>query len=179
MSNETNTPGASAALALADKLDAEGARVATFISALPAAIWERATSGEGSGWTVRTTIEHMVLSEVELRDVFRGVAAGGSGAPENFDINQFNDGMAGSLDGLANDAVLARYRHSRAETVAFARGLSDAQLALRGRHPAMGETALGDMLKMVYLHNNMHLKDIKRAQESQTPPTAGDNRPRT
>jgi hypothetical protein len=29
----------------------------------------------------------------------------------------------------------------------------------------MGESALGEMIKMVYLHNQMHLRDLRQAME--------------
>ncbi len=58
--------------------------------------------------------------------------------------------------------LLDIFSGTRQATAVFARGLDDAQLALRGRHPAMGDSSLGDILKMIYLHNTMHVRDIKK-----------------
>ncbi|MCW1967689.1 MAG: DinB family protein [Anaerolineae bacterium] len=147
---------------LAQKLSDEGTRTLAFLSNLAPDIWGKRCHGESSDWTVRDVVEHMILSEEGLRSQFRQVSEGGTGAPEGFDIDRFNASRRGKLADLSREQLFERYTFSRSRTADFARSLSDAQLALVGRHPAMGMCALEDMLKMMYLHHTMHVKEIKR-----------------
>jgi hypothetical protein len=45
---------------------------------------------------------------------------------------------------------------------AFVAGLSEADLQKTGRHPFLGETSLAEMIKMVYRHNQIHYRDLRK-----------------
>jgi hypothetical protein len=36
---------------------------------------------------------------------------------------------------------------------------------MEGRHPFMGQTQLVEMLKMLYLHNQLHFRDFRKLVE--------------
>ncbi|MBX7213814.1 MAG: DinB family protein [Thermoflexales bacterium] len=147
--------------ALADKLLSEGERTLAFFHALSADAWAQAVYGEGAAWTVAQALEHLVIAEVTLLRVLRDVAAGGPGAPPEIDIDRFNAQRTGSLQ--ADPAgLMDAFRAGRQRIADFTRGLDEAQLARHGRHPAMGDSALGDMIKMIHLHASMHVRDIRR-----------------
>lgn len=152
-----------AASALADKLLSEGARILEYFAGLPDETWDKPLYTHETLWHVTEVFEHLILSERTLLALFGQVADGGAGAPADLDIDRFNREHTGDLAGLSRAKLLDAFEAQRAETASFARGLSDEQLARRGRHPALGDSAVGDMLKMIYLHNAMHLKDVKRA----------------
>jgi DinB superfamily len=147
---------------LAQKLISEGERTTTFFSGLPAEVWGQPLYPGPPVWHVRDALEHLVLAEQSLREMIRNVSTGGPGAPVDFDIDRFNHENLGRLAGLDRDALLAQYSTTREDSAAFAATLSEAQLEQRGRHPAMGDSAVSDMLKMLYLHNTLHIKDIKK-----------------
>lgn len=153
----------SSAESLADKLASEGEKTLAFFAAVPEADRDRPVFGDGARWTVRGAFEHLILSEASLLTLFQNVRDGGGGAAADFDIDRFNLEHTGRFAGEAWNALLSRYTATRQATVAFTRDLSDAQLALRGRHPALGDAALEDMLKLIYLHHTMHLRDVRRA----------------
>lgn len=147
---------------IAQKLLDEGARTIAFLSNLAPEVWAKPCHGEGSDWTVRDVVEHLILSEEGLRSQFRQISTGGEGAPEGFDIDGFNASRKSKLAEMTHEQLFERYTYSRNRTAEFARGLSDEQLAIMGRHPALGMCALADMLKMMYLHHTMHIKEIKK-----------------
>lgn len=147
---------------LSDKLLAEGERTLAFFEGLGDEAWSRHLYSHDAMWTVRDALEHLTMAETSLMTIIADVAAGGAGAPEGFDVDAFNRDHTGHLAAMDRPALLTAYRAQRARTAALARGLSEKQLALRGRHPAMGESSVADMLKMIYLHNAMHIKDVKR-----------------
>jgi hypothetical protein len=147
---------------LANKLSTEGERTTRYFSQLNEAAWSQSVYADGSHWNVRQVFEHMITSEEKLLDIFKAVAAGKGGSVEALDVDAANARLTGALSALASRGVLAQYAETRATTVAWIRRLTDSQLAARGRHPAMGETTLEEMLKMIYLHNQMHVRDVKR-----------------
>jgi Mycothiol maleylpyruvate isomerase N-terminal domain len=147
---------------LSDKLLAEGERTLAFFGDLDDQAWSRPLYAHDNFWTVRDALEHLTMAETNLMTIIAEVAAGGPGAPEGFDVDAFNREHTRHLAALDRPALLTAYRAQRARTAELARGLTESQLALRGRHPAMGDSSVADMLKMIYLHNAMHVKDIKR-----------------
>ena len=50
-----------------------------------------------------------------------------------------------------------------AESVEWTAGLKDEELDIQGRHPFLGETVIREMVKMLYIHNQLHYRDVKRA----------------
>jgi hypothetical protein len=147
---------------LAAKLLSEGEKTMAFFQALPDETWSRRIYTDGAEWDARETLAHLIQAEASLRVLFKQVVAGGEGAPADFNVNAFNRERTGRLAALSREELLQRFMHERRKTANFAGGLSAGQLALRGRHPALGDSSIEEMLKMIYLHNNMHVREIKK-----------------
>lgn len=148
---------------LADKLLSEGERTAAYFRGLSAEAWDTRLYVDGAHWTVKQALEHLCVSEHSLRRLAEEIVfAGGGGSPENFSIDAFNQSKTGRFASLTNNALVALYLETRRASAEFARGLTDEQLAMRGRHPAMGDSAVSDFFRMMYMHNTMHIKDIKK-----------------
>jgi uncharacterized damage-inducible protein DinB len=148
---------------LAEKLTTEGEKTLAFFRALPDGVWTQPVFADGAQWDVQHVFEHLCMSEHTLRRLFEQILATGQGAEEGFDVNAFNEERTGRFDALSRDELLNLYAETRAKTVAFARGLTDEQLARRGRHPALGDSTLEEQLKLIYLHHTMHMRDVKKA----------------
>ena len=150
--------------ALADKLLSEGERTLAFFRDLAPATWGQRVYGEGQGWVVRDAFEHLIVSEETLQLLFeRIVRDQGRGVDDDFNIDHFNASHTGELASLEWDELQARYTAMRHRTAEFTRPLNDEQLAIRARHPALGVTTLEEMLKLLYVHHTLHMRDIKRA----------------
>lgn len=147
---------------LADKLLNEGERALAFFRALPEDAWSRTVYADGARWTTRQAFEHLLISEDSIRRLCEDVTRGGGGAPEGFDVDGFNSRMTDTFGAKTRDELFAMFAETRLRTADFARSLDDARLAMRGRHPAMGDSSVGDTLKMIYLHNAMHIRDVKK-----------------
>lgn len=162
--------GSDKANKLAEKLLGEGEKVQAFLRGLPAEAWTTQiypNSGLANGdaattWNFHQLVEHMALSEQNMNRLMRQIIEGGVGAPEGFDIDGFNKEQTGKFAALTPEQLVTLFADTRQRTAAFARELDEAQLAKRGRHPAMGDSSVEDILKMIYLHNTMHLKDVRR-----------------
>ena len=58
--------------------------------------------------------------------------------------------------------LLEQYKQVRAESIKWVSGLKDEELDIKGRHPFLGETVIREMIKMLYLHNQLHYRDLKK-----------------
>jgi hypothetical protein len=58
--------------------------------------------------------------------------------------------------------VLADLDAAQHETLAFLRDLDAKKLSISGLHPALGEVTVGQVLRFIPIHDNMHRRDILR-----------------
>jgi uncharacterized protein (TIGR03083 family) len=147
---------------LAEKLRSEGEKLAGFFDALSDAQWATQVYTEGTTWTIRNILAHLVTAERGFVKLFAGICEGAPGASEDFDIDRYNARQQEKTAGLSPMELLDGFRSVRAEMTAFVSGITDADLERQGRHPFLGQTSLREMIKMVYLHNQLHYRDLRR-----------------
>ena len=147
---------------LAEKLTSEGERSLAFFRELPQDAWHKQVYSDGAAWTVRDIFEHLATAEHGMKRLCEQIIETGVGAAEDFDVDAFNKSRTRRFANLSLDELAKLYADTRARTVAYALTLSDEQLAKRGRHPAMGDSSIEGILKIIYLHNTMHIGDVKK-----------------
>jgi len=148
---------------LAEKLKTEGERMAAFFTEMKDEQWSNEVYTEGATWSIRNVLAHFVTSERGLVRLFERVRTIGEGATDDFSIDRYNAAQQEKTKDLAPDELLEQYKQVRAESVQWVTGLKDEELELKGRHPFLGETVIREMIKMLYLHNQLHYRDVKRA----------------
>ena len=148
---------------LADKLTAEGERFVTFFSGLTDAQWQADVYTEGTTWSVRNVLSHFVTSERGLVKLFEEIRKGGAGIADDFSIDRYNARQQEKTQELTPQELLEQYKSVRADSVTWVRGLQESDLEITGRHPFLGPTTIREMIKMLYLHNQMHYRDLKKA----------------
>ena len=162
---------------LVRRLTSDGERTADFFRGLPPEAWELQVYTTGGRWTVRMVLAHFVFAERALKRLIADVAAGGKGAPKDLDIDRFNAAEAAPFLTTPPSELLDEYREARAATVGMAAGLELPDLSKPGYHPWFGDVELGEMLKLVYRHNMIHLRDIRVAVETGAPAAHRDLTP--
>jgi len=153
----TGTP-----MLLAERLKKEGEKTAAYFAALTDEQWQTEVYTEGESWTIRSILAHFVTSERGLLELFESIRQGGPGASDDFSIDHYNARQQEKTRDLSAPELLKQFAEARAETVKWIAGLSQEELALRGRHPSMGHVTLAEMLKMIYLHNQLHFRDFRK-----------------
>ena len=148
---------------LSAKLQTEGAKVRVFFAALTPKEWAITVYTEGADWSPRSILAHLVTAERGFLELFESICQGGGGASEDFSIDRFNARQQEKTRDLAPADLLLQYIDARAAMAAYVVSLKGAELAITGRHPAMGTSTLAEMIKMLYIHNNMHVRDIKQS----------------
>jgi len=110
-------------------------------------------------WRVRDLLAHFVSAEESLLTLVQEVAAGGTGLPDSFDLDAFNQEAVSRLAGQSPQDLLLALDKARQRTIDWVRTLDESQLDRLGRHPALGEVTLETMIKAIYGHQLFHMRD--------------------
>ncbi len=148
---------------IVSRLKSKAEETVVFFNALAPDEWEAQVYTDGAEWCVREVLGHFVSAERSLLLMFKDVMRGGEGAPADFDIDRFNKSQVGKLADLTPADLLRQFEAARAQTVDFVSGLDDADLDRVGRHPWFGFDRMEKFLKLLYRHNMLHERDIRRA----------------
>jgi len=148
---------------LAEKLKSEGERFVSFFSALTEAQWQTDVYTEGEVWSARNVLSHFVTSERALVKLFDEIRKGGAGVSDDFSIDRYNTRQQEKTKELTPQELLEQYKSARAVSVNWVLSLQESDLEIIGRHPFLGPTTIREMIKMLYLHNQIHYRDLKKA----------------
>jgi len=148
---------------LVQKLKSEGEKYADIFADLTGEQWQKEVYTEGSVWTIRSILAHLVSAERGFTKLFQSIRDGGPGASEDFDIDRYNASQQEKAGELTPRELLEQYKSVRAEMVAWVSSLDEADLDKTGRHPFLGQTTLREMIKLVYFHNQLHYRDLRKA----------------
>lgn len=144
------------------RLTSEGESALKFFQDLVEADWGRRVYTDASQWTVRQVLCHFVSAEDGFLRLARDILDGGEGAPEGMDIDEYNEQEVGAMTDRAPADLLSEFGRLRAETIDLAGRIHETDLDREGRHPFFGRSSVEKLLKLVYRHNMIHLRDIRR-----------------
>ena len=148
---------------LAEKLKTEGERMLQFFSELNDTDWSKEVYTEGTTWSIRNVLSHYVTSERGLVKLFESIRRGGIGAADDFSIDRYNAAQQEKTKEFTPAELLEHYKEVRANSVAWVASLKDEELEITGRHPFLNETVIREMIKMLYIHNQLHYRDVKKS----------------
>ena len=147
---------------LADKLKSEGEKFFALFAGLDDDQWRAKVYTEGETWTIRNVLAHFVTSERGLVKLFEQIRLGGAGASDDFSIDRYNASQQEKTKDLPPQELLEQYKEVRDTSIAWTLSLSELDLEKQGKHPFLGMTSLREMIKMLYLHNQIHYRDMKK-----------------
>ena len=147
---------------LAEKLKSEGEKIYIVFSEFTDSQWNAEVYTEGATWTIRNTLSHLVTSERGLIKLFEQIRLGGEGASTDFSIDRYNATQQARSKDLTASEILAQYKEVRANSIAWVSCLKDEELEIKGRHPFLNVTTIREMIKMLYIHNQTHYRDMKK-----------------
>jgi hypothetical protein len=148
---------------LAEKLKSEGEKFIAIFSGLKDDQWQTEVYTEGTTWTIRNVLSHFVTSERGLIKLFDQIRQGGAGSSEDFSIDRYNAAMQARTKEATPQELLDQYKEVRANAIQWVSGLKESELEIEGRHPFLGQTVIREMIKMLYIHNQRHYRDMKKA----------------
>lgn len=148
--------------ALAEKLKSEGEKMVSVFRGFQDDQWNQQVYTEGATWTIRNILAHFVTSERGLIKLFEQIRQGGTGAADDFSIDRYNAAMQERTKELSPQELLEQYRQVRGNSIAWVSGLKENELEIVGRHPFLEMTTIREMIKMLYIHNMTHYRDMKK-----------------
>ena len=148
---------------LAKRLRSEGEKMTAFFTCLDDAAWAQTVYTEGSEWTVRNVLSHFVTSERAFLKLFPKIVDGEEGVAEDFDVDRYNARQQEKTEALSPQELLVQFQDVRAKMAAWVETLDIADLEKEGRHPFLKETRIAEMIKLVYRHNQIHYRDIRKS----------------
>ena len=147
---------------LAERCRREGEKTGSFFQELSQGQWKETLYTQGGRWTIHQVLAHFVSTEDALQELISDIAGGGRGVNPEFDIDRFNEAQVKSLEGVSTDKLMIRFQSSRQKTVSLVRSLSMDDLGKQGRHPFLGIVPLAEIIKLLYRHNQIHQRDIRK-----------------
>jgi uncharacterized damage-inducible protein DinB len=148
---------------LAGRLQSEGEKTVAFFQELTPAEWQVQIYETGTNWSVRQILAHFVSTERGFADLIDNILSGGAGSPDDFDIDRYNERHVAKLQPEQVDALIGQYRAARVENIRRVQTMQPADLERQGRHPFLGVVPLEEIVKLLYRHNQIHQRDIRRA----------------
>jgi hypothetical protein len=147
---------------LVDRLLDEGEKTRQFFEAIPAVNWDLQVYSDGGQWRIRQILAHFVTTEASLQKLVTNILDGGEGTPQDFDLNRFNESRVGRLEGTPPSELLANFYELRQRTAQLVAQIPPEDLQRTGRHPFLGVASLEEIIKLMYRHNQIHQRDIRK-----------------
>jgi hypothetical protein len=146
---------------LAMRLETEAEKTAEFFHRLDPQMWEKTVYEGGIAWNTRHLLAHFVSTEAAFGKLISDVLKGGKGAPEDLVIDDFNRQEVAGLSDTSPSDLLASFLEYRTGNIKLVRGMQEADLERVGRHPFLGTVKLEEIIKLVYRHNQIHLREMR------------------
>ncbi|MBT8407262.1 MAG: DinB family protein, partial [Deltaproteobacteria bacterium] len=106
---------------------------------------------------------HFITIERSMHWLFKNISSGGSGAPEDFDIERFNRTQTSKLDEFTLDELISQFRTGREETISIVKEFSEDDLDREGLHAFHGHGKLERFIRWAYEHTRIHENEIRQA----------------
>ena len=147
---------------LAERLLQEGQKTIDFYRALEPGLWDRAVYTEGTHWSVQQVLAHFVSTEGAIQKLIENILEGGPGSPEDFNIDAYNERKVAALAEVPPQELMEQFSLLRQKSASLVSGMNQEDLNRRGRHPFLGITDLAEVIKLLYRHNQIHQRDVRK-----------------
>ncbi len=147
---------------LSEKLLNEGERTLAFFRALDFDDMDVPIYSEGTHWAARQILAHLVAAEDSFRRLIDNILEGGPGAPEDFRIDEYNEKKVAGLRDVSVETLLNDFQSLRLQSANLVAGMQASDLEKIGRHPYLGVSPLEDIIKLIYRHNQIHMRDMRK-----------------
>ncbi len=147
---------------LANRLEEDAQKTIEFFESIRPEQWKTQVYSDGAAWDLHHLLAHIVDAEESVPKLIARVASGGPGVPDDFDLKAYNERRAERNAQRSPEELIEKFRNNRVESVAVVRGLTSEGLKMTGRHPFLGYTEVVEMIKIMYIHVQLHQRDIRR-----------------
>jgi hypothetical protein len=110
-------------------------------------------------------LAHVGSAQWSHLEVARQLAAGETVDLPDFDLDAWNEANLAERADWSVDQVLADLEAAQQASFAFLDRLDAETLARTGAHPALGEMSVGQVIRVIGLHDGLHRRDLLRLLE--------------
>jgi uncharacterized damage-inducible protein DinB len=142
------------------KVTAARARLLAAVEGLSDSEWD--WQPQDGRWSVRLTLAHVGSAQWSHLEVAGRLVGGKATDIPGFDLDAWNEAAVVKRADWSVSQVLADLDAAHQETLAFLRRLDAEKLSTTGSHPALGEVTVGQVLRIIPIHDNMHRRDVLR-----------------
>jgi hypothetical protein len=145
---------------LKTKIETARARLLTALDGLDETAWE--WRPEDGRWPIRLTMAHVGSAQWDHLEVIRSLLAGEPATIPDFDLDAWNASSVAKRDDWTPVRILADLADAQQETMVLLDTLDDDQLLVTGTHPALDKVSVGQVFKVIALHDGLHRRDVLR-----------------
>lgn len=147
---------------LLERLEHEGQQASDFFLQLEENDWTVQIYSDDDVWTAHQILAHFVSIERSFQWLIDNILSGGPGTPKEFDLDRFNKEQVSTLQDLSRQELLAAFQTERAATLSQTSRYHPDDLLKEGNHPYFGQSSVEDLLRLLYRHNKLHIREIRR-----------------
>jgi uncharacterized damage-inducible protein DinB len=146
-----------------EKLAAARDKLLAAVEGLDRAHWD--WQPDDGRWSVRLTLAHVGSAQWSHLEVARRLAVGETVDLPGFELDAWNEAQVSERADWSVDQVLADLKTAQQASFAFLDELDAETLARTGAHPALGEMSVGQVIRVIGLHDSLHRRDLLRLLE--------------
>jgi len=146
---------------LAERLDREGKKNFLFFEKLSPDDWQKQVYSDGAACKEQDMFTHVVGTEQTLPRLFQEIISGDGGVGDEFDLDYYNESKVVNAGEISPQVLLNTFAERRKETVKFVTDLSEEDLLMIGSHPFLGNAEISEMVKLMYIHVQLHIRDVR------------------
>jgi len=144
-----------------EKLISDGTRIVKLFSSLTIDEWTSTVYDGENNWQVKDILAHFISAEQSFIVLFDNLRINGIGVNDEFTIDSYNNAQVIKLKQTAAEDLIELFIKTREATVNWVIQIPESDFEIVGRHPALGETKIINMVRMITIHNQMHIKDLQ------------------
>jgi uncharacterized damage-inducible protein DinB len=140
------------------RIVASRTKLLTAVDGLDEAAWE--WRPEEGRWSVRLTLAHLGSAQWSHLEVVRRLLDGEPLDLPAFDLDDWNATQVARRADWSVVQILADLEAAQQATLDLLEGMDVQDLDTNGIHPALGEVSVGQVLRVVSVHDGMHRRDV-------------------
>ncbi len=148
---------------LTQRLEKGATKTRSFFEMLAPEQWQVEIYSEGASWSIRQILAHFVSTEQSIARLVENIVHGRGTLPGNFELDRFNEDAVNKLESTHPDELLDAFKRARHQMIAMVSQFSDTDLDKIGQHPWFKSAPVEEMIKLVYRHNQIHQRDIRKS----------------
>ncbi len=143
---------------LKDRIKAARVKLLAAVDGLDKISWD--WRPEDGRWSVRLTLAHVGSAQWDHLKVLNRLLAGEPTAMSDFNLDAWNAASVAKRDDWTPARILADLEAAQQEMMALLDRLDEGQLMVTGTHPALGRINVGQVLRIIALHDGLHRRDV-------------------